>query len=284
MSSRIFRDDLLAGKVAVVTGGGTGIGAATARELARVGATVVIASRKKDHVEPAAAGLSEQVGRTVYGDLCDIRDRDSVNGFVSRVVSQHGGIDILINNGGGQFFSPADSISPRGWDAVINTNLTGTWNVTRAAHDAWMGAHGGKVISITMLTQRGFPGMAHSVASRAGVEAMTRTLAVEWASKGIVLNAIAPGYIASNGIRNYPPDLGLIEKMQSCVPLKRMGSMDEVAWMITHLASPAGDYITGQTITIDGGKDLWGDYWIIPDPEDLKPFELPVEPWEHFDK
>ena len=253
------------------------------REMARLGARVAIASRKADHVEPAARGLSEQVGRTVHGDLCDIRDRDGVAAFVGRTVERHGRIDLLVNNGGGQFFSPAEMISPRGWDAVVATNLTGTWNMTRAVHDAWMGAHGGKIVSITMLSKRGFPGMAHSVAARAGVEAMTRTLAVEWATKGITINCIAPGYIASNGIRNYPPGLSIVERMQQVVPLKRMGTIDEIAWMVAYLACPAGDYLTGETITIDGGKELWGDYWGIPDPDGLGPVELPVEPWEHFE-
>lgn len=280
MSSQVFRDDLLDGRVAVVTGGGTGIGAAISRELARLGATVVIASRKADGIARAAAGLSEQVGRTVHGDTVDIRDRDAVEAFVARTVATHGRVDLLVNNGGGQFFSPAEAIRPRGWDAVVETNLTGTWNMTRAVHDAWMGEHGGRIVQITMLTARGFPGMAHSVAARSGVEAMTRTLAVEWASKGIALNCIQPGIVASSGLRNYPPGLGLLEHMQSLIPMKRLGTCDEIAWWVAFLASPAGAYLTGQVLTVDGGKTLWGDWWPIPDPEPMAQWEIPREPWE----
>jgi len=279
-ASSIFREDLLEGQVAIVTGGGTGIGASIAREFACLGATVVIASRKKEKIDIAAEGLSEQIGREVFGDTCDIRDREAVNAFVDRVKERHGRIDVLVNNGGGQFFSPAEAIRPKGWDAVIGTNLTGTWNITRAVADKWMLQHGGVVTSITMLTRRTFPGMAHSVAARAGVEAMTRTLAVEWANRGMRLNCIAPGYIASSGIRQYPKGLGIIEKMKTVVPMKRMGSCNEVAWLSAFLASPAGAYITGQTLTVDGGKELWGDYWPIPDPPGLTPVVIPWEPWE----
>ncbi len=280
MLSEIFRPDLLKGQVALVTGGGTGIGAATARELARLGADVVIASRKPEHIGPAAKGLSEQVGREVFPESVDIRDRDAVDGLVGRVLERHGRIDLLVNNGGGQFFAPAETISGRGWDAVVGTNLTGTWNLTSAVAKGWMLEHGGRVVSITMLTKRGFPGMTHSASARAGVEAMTRSLAVEWASRGILINAIAPGLINSNGFRNYPNGELWLQSMRAHVPIKRLGTMDDVAWLVAYLASPAGSYITGQTLTVDGGKDLWGDAWGIADPEDWEPVSIPVEPWE----
>lgn len=280
MTSQIFRDDLFEGQVAIVTGGGTGIGAAIAREFTRLGGTVVIASRKQSSIEPAANGLTEELGRRVYGDICDIRDRDAVRAFVTRVLDQHGRIDHLINNGGGQFFSPAAGISDRGWDAVVATNLTGTWNMTRAVYDQWMMKHGGSVLNITMLTKRAFPGMAHSVAARSGVEALSRTLAIEWANQKIRINCIAPGYVASSGLRRYPQGLSIIQQIQSVVPMKRLATCDEVAWAAAYLASPAGAYITGQVLTIDGGKELWGDYWPIPDPDEMPPIDIPVEPWE----
>lgn len=280
MPSAIFRDDILEGQVALVTGGGTGIGAATARELAHLGATVVIASRKREHIEPAAAGLSAETGRTVYGDVVDIRDREAVEALVSRIIEQHGRLDLLVNNGGGQFFSPAETIRGKGWDAVVATNLTGTWNMTRAAFDGWMSEHGGRIVNITMLTKRGFPGMTHSVAARAGVEAMTRSLAVEWAGRGVLINCIQPGLILSNGFRNYPGGLQLAEQMRTTVPLKRLGGMDDIAWLIAYLSSPAGAYVTGQVWTVDGGKELWGDWWAIAEPEDMPPLEIPVESWE----
>jgi NAD(P)-dependent dehydrogenase (short-subunit alcohol dehydrogenase family) len=280
MSSQIFRDGLLDGKVALVTGGGTGIGAAIARELGRLGATVVIASRKADHIHPAAAGLSAELGTTVYGEVLDIRDRDNVRAVIDGIVARHGRLDLLVNNGGGQFMSPAEAIRDKGFDAVIATNLTGTWNVTRAAADAWMLAHGGRVVNITMLTKRGFPGMAHSVAARSGVEAMTRTLAIEWAKNGILLNCIEPGLIASSGIHNYPNGVAMMTEFQRFVPAKRLGTTDEIAWLVAYLASPAGDYVTGQTWVVDGGKELWGDAWPIPDPDVMPEVVVPTEPWE----
>jgi len=280
MSSRLFREDLLEGQVCLISGGGTGIGAACAREMARLGATVIIGSRKAENYEPAAAGLSEETGRVVEGLSLDIRDREALRSTVSDIVAKHGRIDVLVNNGGGQFFSPAEAISDKGWDAVIATNLTGTWNLTRAVADTSMLKNGGRIINMTMLTRNAFPGMTHSVASRAGVEAMTRNLAVEWASRGICINAVAPGIVASSGLRRYPKGLGVIEQAQSVVPLKRLATCEEIAWMVTYLASPAGAYITGQTFTVDGGKTLWGDLWPIPDPPGLGPIEIPSESWE----
>ena len=152
--------------------------------------------------------------------------------------------------------------------------------MTRAVADRCMLKGGGKIVNITMLTKNAFPGMVHSVAARSGVEAMTRSLAVEWASRGICINSVAPGIVASSGLRRYPQGLGVIEKAKSTVPLKRLATCEEIAWMVAYLASPAGDYITGQTFTVDGGKTLWGDLWPIPDPPDLEPIVIPKESWE----
>lgn len=280
MHSPVFHEGLFQGQVALVTGGGTGIGAAIAGELARLGATVVIASRKQAHVDAAAAGLSAEVGRPIHGRVADIRDRDGVNRLASEVVETFGRIDVLINNGGGQFMAPAEAISPRGWDAVIQTNLTGTWNMTRAVTDAWMAKHGGSIVNITMLTSRGFPGMAHSVAARAGVEAMTRTLAVEWAQYGIRINCVEPGIILTPALRQYPDADNLVASIPTEIPLKRLGTLHEVACLAVFLASPAASYITGQTMVVDGGRSLWGNTWPIPDPPDMGRIVIPKEPWD----
>ena len=281
MASSIFRENLLLDKVAIVTGGGSGIGAACTRELARLGATVIIASRNKERIEAAAKGLSTELGVTVHGRVADIRDRDQVNSLVSGAVAQFGRIDILVNNGGGQFFSPAQMISPKGFDAVVATNLTGTWNMTQAVANAWMLERGGgRIVNITMNTHRGFPGMAHSVAARSGVEGLTKTLAVEWAFAGIQINTVQPGVIASSGLSNYPDAQAMVTQAQQQIPAKRLGTVDEIAWMVTYLASPAGAYITGQTMTVDGGRSHWGDTWPIPDPEPMPEWSVPVEPWE----
>jgi citronellol/citronellal dehydrogenase len=271
---------LFAGKVCLVTGGGTGIGAVVAQELGSLGADVVIASRKSEHILPAAEGLSKLTGREVVGETVDIRDRDSVTALVERVMERFGRIDVLVNNGGGQFLSPAEGITPGGWDAVVQTNLTGTWNMTRAVADAWMLAHGGRIVNITMLTTGAFPGMAHSVAARGGVEAMTRTLALEWATRNIQVNCVAPGLVASSGLKTYPAELNFLSQLQSVVPAKRLARCEEVAWAVAYLASDAGDYVTGTVLTVDGGKTLWGSWWPVPDPPDMEPVEIPDEPWE----
>ena len=281
MSSTIFRDDLLHDAVAIVTGGGSGIGAAIARELGRCGAEVVIASRKEDRIQAAAKGLSSELGRQVLGVPCDIRSRDEVDNLVSKTLDRFGKIDILVNNGGGQFFSPAQFISANGWDAVIATNLTGTWNLTQAVANQWMIENGGgKVINITMNTLRGFPGMTHSCAARSGVEGMTKTLAVEWAFANIQVNCIQPGVVASSGLRNYPDAKTMVSQAQRAIPAKRLGTVDEIAWMTTFLASPAGSYITGQILTVDGGRELWGETWPVPDPDPMPEWVIPSEPWE----
>jgi len=277
----IYRDTLFAGKTALVTGGGTGIGLAIAAELRMLGADVLIGSRSPEKLAAGAEKLLQidAPGRVLHHP-CNIRDEASIEAAVDFAVAELGRIDMLVNNGGGQFMSPAEAIRTRGFEAVVATNLTGTWNMTRAAADAWMLEHGGRVVHITMLTARGFPGMAHSVAARAGVEAMTRTLAVEWAARGIRMNCIQPGLIASSGIHNYPNGVAMMTEMQRAVPLKRLGTTAEIAWLVAFLASPAGDYVTGQVWTVDGGKELWGDAWPVPDPDTMPPVVVPVEAWE----
>ena len=284
MPSQIFRPDILKGTVALVTGGGSGIGTAVARELALLGAQVVIASRKADRIATAARGLSTELGQTVHGFAADIRDREAVDELIKSTLERCGRIDILINNGGGQFFSPAQFITPNGWDAVVATNLTGTWNLTQAVANHWMIDNGGgRIINITMNTNRGFPGMAHSVAARAGIEGLSRTLAIEWAFANIQVNCVQPGVIASSGLRNYPDAENMVRSAQQQIPAKRLGTVDEIAWAVAWLASPAGRYVTGQTITVDGGRSLWGETWPIPDPDPLPEWTIPREPWEQQD-
>ena len=276
----LFRSDVLAGQVAFVSGGGSGIGAAITRQLARMGAQVVIGSRKAPRIAAAAAGLSEELGQEVLGLTCNIRDRDSVDAAVAATLEQRGRLDILVNNGGGQFMSPAEAIRPKGWDAVVETNLTGTWNLTQAAARAWLLDHGGRVINITMLTSRGFPGMAHSVSARAGVEAMSRSLAVEWAGRGVTVNCVQPGIIATPGMRQYPFWQEVVKQAARGTPAKRLGSAAEVASLVGFLASPAAAFVTGQVMAIDGGRSLWGDAWPLPDPEPMPEVVIEDEPWE----
>ena len=276
----IFQEGLLKDKVALVTGGGTGIGASIAHLLSSLGAHVIIASRKQEKLEKAARGLTELTGNIVTPMVCNIRDRENIKSVTNTIMQNFGAINILVNNGGGQFMSPAEHIREKGWDAVIATNLTGTWDLSKAVAKAYMLKNGGSIINITMLTDRGFPGMAHSCAARAGVEGMTKTLAVEWANRGITVNAIQPGIIASNGMKNYPGWEGIANQVRSDIPMKRLGHCDDIANLIAFLASPAGRYITGQIWAVDGGRNLWGKTWPIPDPKEMEPVTIQTWPWE----
>ena len=276
----IFQEGLLNGKVALVTGGGTGIGASISHLLSTLGAHVIIASRKQEKLEKAARGLSDMTGNTITPMVCNIRDRENIKSVANTTMQNFGAIDILVNNGGGQFMSPAEHIREKGWDAVIATNLTGTWDLSKAVAKAHMLKNGGSIINITMLTDRGFPGMVHSCAARAGVEGMTKTLAVEWATRGITVNAIQPGIIASNGMKNYPGWEGIANQVRSDIPMKRLGHCDDIANLVAFLASPAGKYITGQIWAVDGGRNLWGKTWPIPDPKQMEPVEIQTWPWE----
>jgi citronellol/citronellal dehydrogenase len=264
-SQRVFAPGILDGKVALITGGGSGIGLATACELARLGGAVAICGRTPEKLEAARASiLAAAPGARVHAQPCDVREPEQVAALVDQTIAALGTIDILVNNAGGQFPSPAQMISPNGFMAVIKNNLVGTFHVTReVANKAMIPRKGGRIVNIIANIYRGFPGMAHTGAARAGVENMTMSLAVEWAQFGILVNAVAPGIIASTGTKQYPP--ALLAKGVKTTPLKRTGTIDEVAASIVFLVSPAGQFITGATLRIDGGQALWGDMWEIPD-------------------
>lgn len=257
-SQRVFAPGILKDQVAIVTGGGSGIGLATAQEFVRLGAQVAICGRNADKLDAASKHLEGALAAP-----CDIRKPDEVTAFVKQVVDRFGRVDILVNNAGGQFPSPAQHISPNGFLAVVNNNLVGTFNMTREVANQSMIPHKrGRVINVIANIYRGFPGMAHTGAARAGVENLTMTLAVEWAQFGILVNAVAPGIILSSGTAQYPPQL--LERGIAETPLKRAGTVDEVAASIVFLASPAAQYITGETLRIDGAQSLWGHTWEIP--------------------
>jgi citronellol/citronellal dehydrogenase len=266
-SQQIFRPGLFDGEVALVTGGGSGIGLTTARELARLGARVVICGRTREKLEAAteviAAG-SPGGAAAVWAEVCDIREPDQIDKLVAGALERFARIDVLVNNAGGQFPAPAAGISPRGFEAVVKNNLSGTFFMTRqVALAAMIPGGGGRVVNVIANIYRGFPGMVHTGAARAGVENMTMTLAVEWAQHGILVNAVAPGVIRSSGTERYPREL--VDAAARRCPLKRAGTVDEVAASILFLCSPAAQYITGATLRIDGAQSLWGDTFPIPD-------------------
>jgi len=257
-TQRVFAPGILAGQVAIVTGGGSGIGLATALEMARLGARVAICGRTASKLDAAAAQLRE-LG-PVLARPCDIREPTQVEAFITAVLAEFGRIDIVVNNAGGQFPSPAQHISPNGFLAVVKNNLVGTFHVCReVANQAMIPAKRGRIINVIANIYRGFPGMAHTGAARAGVENLTMSLAVEWSQFGILVNAIAPGIILSSGTAQYPPQL--LERGIAQTPLKRAGTVEEVAASIVFLASPAAQYITGATLRLDGGQALWGNTW-----------------------
>jgi len=259
----IFRPGLFEGHVAVVTGGGSGIGFAIARTLCELGARVAICGRDEEKLVRARALLAEK-GWAVHAARCDIRQVDEIETFVAGTREALGDVSVLVNNAGGQFPSPAEGISPKGWDAVIRNNLNGTFYMTREIAVASMiPKRRGRVVNVIANVARGFPGMVHTGAARAGVDNMTKTLAVEWSSYGIAVNAVAPGTIRSTGTDRYPPDL--VEASRQRTPAKRLGTPEEVAELCAYLASDAASFVTGETWYIDGGAHLWGETWMLPD-------------------
>jgi NAD(P)-dependent dehydrogenase (short-subunit alcohol dehydrogenase family) len=264
----IYAPGLFSGQVVLITGGGSGIGLATAREMCLLGANVAICGRKPDKIERASALLKEDgAGDRVLGGTCDTREPDQVAAFVGRVLDRFGLIDVLVNNAGGQFPSPAELMTPKGWEAVIRNNLNGTFFMTReVATRAMIPNKRGRIVNVTASVSRGFPGMSHTGAARAGVENLTRTLAVEWAQHGIKVNAVAPGNnIRSSGTDQYGEEV--VELARRATPLKRLGTPEEVSRVIVFLASDQNDFVTGSVYAIDGGMPLWGDIWTIPDPQ-----------------
>jgi citronellol/citronellal dehydrogenase len=253
----IFREGLFAGQTVIVSGGGTGIGRATARELAALGATVIICSRSIEHLEPTRAEIAAAGGQ-VEALVCNIRDPDAVARLFRDVAERHGRIHALVNNGGGQFISPAEGITPKGWHAVVETNLTGTFYMAQAAFNHGMREHGGAIVNIVIENWRGYPGMAHSGAARAGVMNLTQTLAVEWAPYGVRINSVAPGTINSSGLAHYGPDVrARIARVAQEIPAGRMGSESEIAGPVIFLLSPASAYVSGATLKVDGASSLY---------------------------
>ena len=267
MPSKLFQPGLLDGQVAIVSGGGSGLGRASALELAGLGARVVVCGRRSEPLEETAAAGD---GGRVEARACDIREEDQVVALVDGVLERHGRIDLLVNNAGGQYMSPAEDITPKGFRTVMRLNVEGTWLMTHAvATKAMMGARsappgapprGGKIINVTLSPHHGLPGMAHSSAARAAVENLTRVLSIEWARFGIRLTALAAGHFGTETLRTkYPRQV--VEGVAGTVPLGRLGTEEEFAWLVAYLATPAGDYFSGAVLTLDGGRDNWFGSW-----------------------
>jgi citronellol/citronellal dehydrogenase len=254
MPSKVFAPGLLDGQVAVVSGGGSGLGRATAVELTACGATVVICGRRAEPLEETV-GLCEEERCSAH--VCDIREEEQVDAFIDTVLAEHARIDLLVNNAGGQFMTPAEDITPKGFRTVIRLNVEGTWLMCHAvATKAMIPAKGGKIVNVTLSPHHGLPAMVHSSAARAAVENMTRVLSIEWARYGITLNALAAGHFATETLRTKYPK-AVVEGVASTVPLGRLGTEEEFAWAVAFLASPGGDYFSGSILTQDGARDNW---------------------------
>jgi len=254
----VFTPDLLDGKLALITGGGTGIGFATARELGSLGARIVIAARDFERLENAAAALNAE-GIEAHAHSVNIRDENEVDALFEAVVDQHGLPDILVNNAGGQFEAPAVEISANGFRAVVDLNLNGTWHMTSAFGRRLLAAgKPGDIVNIAIVVNNGSPGYAHAAAARAGVINLTKTLAREWGRAGIRINTVAGGTIDTTGLEQY--DRAALDAAIEKLPIKREGTAREMALAVAYLVSPAAAYTTGSTLDVDGGEHMGGTW------------------------
>lgn len=272
MYASVFRKDLFEDQCIIVTGGGSGIGRCTAHELAALGAHVVLVGRNEEKLVEVHGELVEDGGRASWKQ-CDIREEDRVVQLVREVVREHGAIDGLVNNAGGQYSAPLSAMTRKGWDAVVATNLTGGFLMAREVYNQSMDTHGGAIVNIVADMWRGMPGMAHSGAARAGMVNLTKTAAVEWAHANVRVNAVAPGWIVSSGLTTYPEHIqSLFPRMKAAVPLKRLGTEAEVSAAITFLLSPAAAFITGETLRVDGAAPLYPGMFPIPEESTARPY------------
>jgi citronellol/citronellal dehydrogenase len=278
----VFASGLFAGQVVVVTGGGSGIGRCTAHELAALGATPVLLGRDAARLQATADEIRADGGQA-DSLACDIRDEDAVRQAVATVLARHGRIDALVNNAGGQYIAPLATISAKGWDAVVATNLTGGFLMARECFVQAMQAHGGAIVNIVADNWGSMPGMAHSGAARAGMVSFTETAAVEWAASGVRVNAVAPGYVASSGMDHYPPEAaGMLRAMRKTVPLGRFGTEAEASAAIVFLLSPAASFISGTVLRVDGARPQVRMGWPMGLPTAEAAQHAAVRPFDGF--
>ncbi|QWG20435.1 SDR family oxidoreductase [Bradyrhizobium sediminis] len=261
----VYAPDALKGQVAVVSGGSGGIGRAIAWLLARLGAHVVVVGRDQHKLDILVGQLTGR-GLKASAHAADIRDPDAVDALFDKAWAAHGRVDSLVNSAGGQFPQPAIDFSVKGWNTVINTNLNGTWYMMQAAARRWRDhGHPGSIVNIVVVTTHGLYGIAHSVAARAGVIGLSRAVAVEWAPLNIRINCVAPGVIETEGWNVYTPEARAAYPRSN--PMMRAGSAWDIAEACVYLAGPSGRFVAGETLTVDGGGQLWGETWTTGKPD-----------------
>ncbi|GFO08933.1 peroxisomal trans-2-enoyl-coa reductase-like [Plakobranchus ocellatus] len=256
----VFRNGLFKNKVAIVTGGGTGIGKGITKELLFLGCNVMIASRNNNKLDTGAKEIKEWLRNTGHHATletlpCNIRKEEEIQNLMSHTLEKFGQIDFVVNNGGGQFISRAEDIRLKGWNAVVETNLTGTFLMCREAYKHWMKDNGGAIVNIIVDMWKGFPIMSHSGAARAGVDNLTKSLALEWVHSGVRINSVAPGssIYSDTAAANYG-DVNIFEENKKTVPYHRLGTVEEISSLVCFLLSPGATFITGETVRADAGQ------------------------------
>lgn len=268
-----LRPQLLEGQVVIVTGAGSGIGRCTAHEVATLGALPVLVGRKLEKLERVRDELAQD-GLACSLRVIDIRDATAVSEGVAAILAEHGRIDGLVNNAGGQFPSPLRDISDKGWDAVVRNNLNGGFTVMREVYQQWMEAHGGAIVNVVAIVDFGMPSMGHTGAARAGMINLTQTAALEWVHRGVRVNAVAPGSIATSGMGTYNAEFQQrLKARRRQIPYQRMGTEAEVSAAICFLLSEAAAYITGVVLPVDGGLRLAKHLHGVPEHQSMPAFD-----------
>ncbi|MGE0233580.1 MAG: SDR family oxidoreductase [Flavobacteriaceae bacterium] len=268
----VYAPGLFKGQTIIVTGGGSGIGRCTAHELAYLGANVVICGRNPERLEQVVGEIGEDGGE-VSSFICDIRDEAAVGQVIDEVLKKYGSIEGLVNNAGGQYRTPAKTISTKGFEAVVRNNLTGGFIFMREIYNRWMADHGGAIVNIIADIWGGWPEFAHSGAARGGMFTLTETLACEWGHDGVRVNSVAPGGIASSGFDTYPPELTKkLYEFPGRIPLQRFGTESEISGAIVYLLSPAAAFITGTCLRVDGGAPNVRQTWNLEKGSRNEPF------------
>ncbi|MDJ0940613.1 MAG: SDR family oxidoreductase [Woeseiaceae bacterium] len=267
----VYRDDLLAGQVMLISGGGSGLGKAMAFLAARLGAEVMICSRREEKLAATAESIEALLGREIAYQAMTIRDPEQVEALMAATWERFGKLDVLVNNGGGQFPQDAIDFSDKGWRAVIDTNLNGTWYMMQRAARLWRdNQHPGSIVNIVANVARGMPQVAHTCAARAGVIHLTKTVSTEWAPLNIRANCVSPGSVETEGFNVYEESAAA--EFRTSNPMMRCGDAYDIAEAVIYLSAASGKFITGEVLTVDGGNAQWGDVWPggIPDYFNLK--------------